>query len=110
VSGLSSSNMVEQHEGMSERIEITPAGQHAVTVTLHGAGAATSHRVVVPPALTSDLGLGPEDDIRLVRASFEFLLEREPATSILPRFELDVIGRYFPEYMDTMRQRLGREA
>lgn len=27
-----------------------------------------------------------------------FLLDREPATSILPRFSLDVIGRYFPEY------------
>jgi hypothetical protein len=33
-----------------------------------------------------------------VRASFRFLLDREPATSILARFSLDVISRYFPEY------------
>jgi hypothetical protein len=34
----------------------------------------------------------------LVRRSFEFLLEREPATSILRTFDLSVIRRYFPEY------------
>src|SRR5439155_312918 len=34
----------------------------------------------------------------LVRRSFVFLLEREPATSILRTFDLSVISRYFPEY------------
>jgi len=34
----------------------------------------------------------------LVRRSFEFLLEREPAESILRRFDLAVIQRYFPDY------------
>jgi hypothetical protein len=34
----------------------------------------------------------------LVRRSFDFLLEREPPSSILPRFDLSVIQRYFPEY------------
>jgi hypothetical protein len=33
-----------------------------------------------------------------LQASFEFLLEREPASSILSRFALPVIERYFPEY------------
>jgi hypothetical protein len=34
----------------------------------------------------------------LVHAVFEFLLEREPKESILSRFELGVISRYFPEF------------
>lgn len=34
----------------------------------------------------------------LVRKSFEFLLDREPPTAILPEFELSVISKYFPEY------------
>jgi hypothetical protein len=42
----------------------------------------------------------------LVRASFEFLLEREPATSILHEFSLDVISRYFPGYPAEIRARL----
>jgi hypothetical protein len=41
---------------------------------------------------------------RLLEASFEFLLEREPASSILPRFALPVIARYFPEYPRVIRQ------
>jgi len=43
-------------------------------------------------------GAGQKDAEDLVARSFEFLLEREPATSILHRFDLSVIQRYFPEY------------
>ena len=43
---------------------------------------------------------------RLLEASFRFLLEREPKESILPRFDLPVISRYFPDYADDVRRRL----
>jgi hypothetical protein len=33
-----------------------------------------------------------------LRGCFEFLLEREPKESILPRFDVGVISRYFPEF------------
>jgi hypothetical protein len=42
----------------------------------------------------------PED---LVRRSFEFLLEREPRTSILHEFDLPMIGQYFPDYEREIR-------
>jgi hypothetical protein len=42
----------------------------------------------------------PED---LVGRSFAFLLVREPKESILRRFDLIEIGRYFPEYERTIR-------
>ncbi|HTT91693.1 MAG TPA: hypothetical protein VMF65_19220 [Acidimicrobiales bacterium] len=58
----------------------------------------TSHVVSVPSQLEADLGLEETSAEALVRASFAFLLDREPAGSILPRFSLDVIPRYFPEY------------
>jgi hypothetical protein len=45
----------------------------------------------------------------LVRLSFEFLLENEPKESILPRFDLPVIGRYFPGYEREIKRRLGRK-
>ena len=38
--------------------------------------------------------------------SFEFLPEREPKEAILSRFELPVIGHYFPEYPAEIRRRL----
>ena len=34
---------------------------------------------------------------KVVRAAFEFLLAREPATAIMSRFDCAVIRRYFPE-------------
>ena len=34
---------------------------------------------------------------KVVKAAFEFLLERESATSILPKFDCALIRRYFPE-------------
>lgn len=37
----------------------------------------------------------------LVERSFAFLLEREPAASILREFDLSVIRRYFPEFDQT---------
>jgi hypothetical protein len=92
---------------MTERIEITPLGGNGYAVTLQGAGATTRHQVRVPPSLMAGLGVGADDGELVVRTSFEFLLEREPATAILSEFDLDVIGRYFPEYVATMRQRVG---
>jgi hypothetical protein len=90
---------------VTDAITIEPSGEHHYTVTLREAGA-RSVQVVVPSHLLADLGLGADDETRLVKASFEFLLEREPVSSILRRFDLDVIGRYFPEYLDTIRGRL----
>lgn len=44
---------------------------------------------------------------RLVEASFEFLLAREPRESILRSFDLSAISRYFPDYEREIRQHLG---
>jgi hypothetical protein len=68
--------------------------------------AGTSHQVSVPAGFPASLGCGHVEPGELVRASFEFLLEREPATSILRQFSLDVISRYFPGYPAEIRTRL----
>ena len=43
----------------------------------------------------------------LIEACFRFLLDREPKETILPRFRLSVIGRYFPEVDDRIGDYLG---
>jgi hypothetical protein len=63
-------------------------------------GQRTTHVVTVKPA---DLArwAGGSDQANgedLVARSFDFLLEREPASSILATFDLSVIQRYFPEF------------
>lgn len=46
----------------------------------------------------------------LIEKSFEFLLERESNTSILRKFDLPVIGHYFPEYENVIRKMFGSSA
>lgn len=73
-------------------------------------GLRTRHTVRVFPADVQRWGGGDPDAggdavaEDLVRRSFEFLLEREPATSILRAFDLSVIQRYFPEYDQRFRR------
>lgn len=67
-----------------------------------GSGTATHHVVTVPAGYAQTLGCTGVGDAELVRASFAFLLEREPAGAILGHFDLTVIPKYFPEYADTV--------
>jgi hypothetical protein len=69
--------------------------------------ASSEHVVRVPDDYVARLGLADVDRTQLVRESFVFLLEREPKESIMRSFELSVIERYFPEYPDEIRSRLG---
>ncbi len=55
------------------------------------------HRVTVSQEELFRLGRGRSVE-ELLRASFEFLLQREPASSILAEFPLSTIERYFPEF------------
>jgi hypothetical protein len=79
-------------------ISVTHQGGNAYRVVVEEDGSVTSHEVTVWPSDVQRYApeSTPED---LIRASFEFLLEREPKESILGRFELPVIERYFPEYV-----------
>lgn len=49
---------------------------------------------------------GAAEPDELVIKSFEFLLQNEPVGSILPEFDLPLIGQYFPEYETEIAKRL----
>ena len=85
-------------------IRVTPTGNREFEVVV--GEEASTHRVTVPEDLVAGLGL-PEDDLEsVVRESFMFLLEREPASSIMTEFSLDVIPTFFPEYKEELPKRL----
>ena len=58
---------------------------------------ATRHRVTVSAADCARLAGGAPAQ-RLIEAAFRFLLDREPKESILSRFDLSAIARYFPDF------------
>jgi hypothetical protein len=71
--------------------------------------AATDHEVRVSTADLDRLHPGATDPEALVRAAFEFLLVREPRESILRRFDLTVIGRYFHGWESEVAARLAAD-
>jgi hypothetical protein len=73
-------------------------------VKVRGGKSETSHVVTVPSGFAGTLGATDVPGEELVRASFVFLLDREPASSILTKFSLDIIARYFPEYPTELRR------
>lgn len=75
-------------------------------VTLSERGESTTYTVTLKKADYEHLSQGRATAERLVKASFQFLLEREPKESILRRFDLPRIGYYFPEYEEELRRRL----
>lgn len=83
-------------------IEVKEIDESTFEVTVEGR-TTTTHRVTVDPDYHRQLTDGQVSPRTLVERSFEFLLEREPNTSILPSFDLPVIGRYFPEYESEIR-------
>ena len=66
----------------------------------------TTHRVTVTHLYYQKLTNNRVTPEVLVETSFKFLLDRESNTSILSRFDLPIIERYFPEYEETIRTML----
>ena len=76
-------------------------------VTIDDGRGTSTHRVAVRGSDLDRLAPGAADPVALVRASVEFLLEREPKESILGSFDLPVIGRYYPDYERSIRRGAG---
>ncbi len=87
-------------------IGIESTGPREFRVAVRDTEGETSHHVTVPDSFIERFGLPERDLDRVLRESFEFLLEREPASSIMSEFSLDVISSYFPEYEEELPRRL----
>lgn len=79
------------------------SGTFEVTVRM---STTTTHTVKLTPDYYQKLTRGKVSPETLIEKSFAFLLERESNTMILSRFDLPLIGHYFPEYEKTIVKRL----
>lgn len=64
----------------------------------------TIHEVTVTNQRLSDLTDNNVTKTQLLEFSFRFLLQREPNTSILSSFDINVISKYFSNYKDEVRR------
>jgi hypothetical protein len=68
----------------------------------------TRHHVTMPEETCERLTAGKHTPERCLEAAFRFLLDREPKESILSRFDVTVISRYFPEFERELPRYLSR--
>lgn len=88
---------------MNVEVDVERRGDASVAlVRVEQGGRRTEHRVTVTEDDLARYGAGDVAD--LVRRSFDFLLEREPNTSILREFRITEIERYFPVYREVIRR------
>lgn len=87
-------------------ISVTAAGDDVYEVTVREPDGQTEHRVTMAADDVAWLGVDAAPTVILAE-SFRFLLEREPKEAILARFDLRTIARYFSDYREAMRRRLG---
>jgi hypothetical protein len=79
------------------KISIQHDEPDAYTVKVVDGSSATQHIVTMTAADAEHYASGARPE-RLLEAAFVFLLEREPKESILRRFSLPDIERYFPDF------------
>ena len=68
----------------------------------------TRHQVMMSREACERLTGGKHAPERLIEAAFRFLLDREPKESILGRFDVSIIARYFPEFERALPNYLSR--
>ena len=87
------------------KIEIIKKDAQSFEVTVRDS-TTTTHIVSMAQDYYQKLTAGKVSHETLIERSFELLLERESDTMILSRFDLRVIGEYFPEYEKSIVKRL----
>jgi hypothetical protein len=91
---------------MAARIEVEKINPNHFRVRVIEGKSESAHEVTLDAKYSAKLAAGTVTPEVLIQKSFEFLLEREPKESILGRFDLSVIGRYFPEFEREIKKRL----
>jgi hypothetical protein len=66
-----------------------------------GAGQ-TRHHVTMSESDQGRFGDGANSPEVLIESAFRFLLDREPKEAILSQFDVSVIPRYFPDFVEEL--------
>ena len=82
---------------MSDQINIKELSPNAFDVTIYS-NSETNHQVTISDNFINEYQIKNLTKKEIIEQSFIFLLQRESNTSILRKFDIEVIANYFPEY------------
>jgi hypothetical protein len=89
-------------------IKVQRVGEGEFEVVVRDGNGESRHHVTMSDAKGKQLTAGKHTPERCIEAAFRFLLDREPKESILERFDISVISRYFPEFEQELPRYLTR--
>jgi len=87
---------------MIEVRRVSEGGALDFEVVIREGEGETRHHVTMSREMCERLTSGKHAPERCLEAAFRFLLDREPKESILGRFDVTAISRYFPEFQREM--------
>ena len=90
------------------KIEKKDAGKFLVVIDEKSSR--TEHTVELDSEYYQKLTGGQITEDELIKKSFQFLLKREPKESILSKFNLKIIERYFPGYEQEVKKAIKSDA
>jgi len=67
----------------------------------------THHEVIIPEGYYESLSSGKISREELIEKTFEFMMEREDNNMIPRKLDLDTVARSYPEYEQTIKERIG---
>jgi hypothetical protein len=79
----------------------------AFEVVVREGSGESRHHVTMTRAMCDRLAGSQRAPEACIEAAFRFLLDREPKESILARFDVSVIPRYFPDFERELSRYLG---
>ena len=82
---------------MSDQINIKELSPNVFDVTIYS-NTETNHQVTITDNFITEYQIKNLTKKEIIEQSFIFLLQRESNTSILRKFDIEVIANYFPEY------------
>jgi hypothetical protein len=82
---------------MSDQINIKELSPNVFDVTIYS-NTETNHQVTISDNFITEYQIKNLTKKEIIEQSFIFLLQRESNTSILRKFDIEVIANYFPEY------------
>ena len=91
-------------EGGLKMIEVEKKSTGEFLVIVDEGSSKTEHNVELDDEYYQKLTRGKIPKQALIKKSFQFLLDRESKESILSRFNLKIIKRYFPEYEEEIKK------
>jgi hypothetical protein len=82
----------------------TNLGWH-FTVTIDDPAGPSFHKVSMDKDFLTRVGADHHPE-KVVKKSFEFLLEKEPKERILPEFDITEISTFYPNFISELNKRL----